>query len=122
MKAKNIYLSHSYKSPHNLILLDECIMDDLANYLSLSLKNYCKKKEAKFKEFSIIKVKNNPLMKGMNDKDLADFCYDYNGVLITNDRDFFNSYLGYKIFFKKGVYYSKVLQKSIKYLGLNALK
>jgi hypothetical protein len=43
-------------------------------------------------------------------------------VLITNDRAFFNNYLGYKIFFKKGFYWSKILQKSIKYLGLNALK
>ncbi len=76
---------------------------------------------ALFNDFTLIQVKNNPLMKGMNDKDLADYCYDYNGVLITNDSKFFSHYLGYKIFYKKGIFWSKILQKSIKYLGLNSL-
>jgi hypothetical protein len=40
-------------------------------------------------------------MKGMKDKDLADFCYDYNGVLITADKKFFNKYLGYKLFYNQ---------------------
>lgn len=120
MKAKNIYLSHSYKSPHNLLLLDECINESLADYLYKSLKEYCMKKDSLFKDFYIIQVKNNPLMEGMNDKDLADYCYDYNGVLITNDSKFFSHYLGYKILAKKGVCWNKIAQKSIKYLGINS--
>jgi hypothetical protein len=40
-------------------------------------------------------------MKGMKDKDLADFCYDYNDVLITADKKFFNKYLGYKLFYNQ---------------------
>jgi hypothetical protein len=51
-KRKNIYLNHKYKSHYNLILLDECIIDDIFIYLKENLPKYFNE------DFTIISVKN----------------------------------------------------------------
>ena len=112
-KIKNIYSTNNYKSNYNMILLDECICDDLYYYLKDNLPKRFNKK------FTIISVNDEPSMKEMQDKDLADFCYDYNGVLITSDKDFFSKYLGFKIYYEK-INRIKVLQKTAKYLKINS--
>ncbi|VVB74220.1 Uncharacterised protein [Candidatus Tiddalikarchaeum anstoanum] len=105
----------NYRSSYSLILTDECISDLLCEYLKETLPKYFNK------NFTLLSVKNNPLMKGLVDKDLADFCYDYNGVLITADKGFFNKYLGYKIFYYDGLSWRKIVQKTVKYLTINSL-
>jgi hypothetical protein len=115
-RIKNIYLNHNYRSPYNLILLDECIPYDLYNYLKENLHKYFTK------DFTILSVNYESKMKEMNDKDLADFCYDYNGVLVTSDLYFFNKYHGYKIFYSKNMSWNKIIQKSVKFLTINSSK
>ncbi|MFA5332973.1 MAG: hypothetical protein WC376_00565 [Candidatus Nanoarchaeia archaeon] len=115
IKTKNIYLSHCYKSRYNLILIDECVCPELKDYLLCNISKYFKKK------FTLLSVNHEPKMKGMNDRDLSDLCYDYNGVLITADKDFFNTYLGYKILYYEGLNWNKIIQKSAKFLKINSL-
>jgi len=114
-------MQHSYRSKYSLILLDECVLDELSDYIKDNIENYLTKYGIKLKNLSIITVKHNPLMEGMLDKDLADMCYDYNGVLITSDRKFFKEYLGYKILFYKCSSLGKILQKTARFLENNSI-
>ncbi len=74
-----------------MILIDENITSRLGNYL--------RKKGLE----EVISVSNNRALRGVSDYFLGEFCRDYNGILITADRDFYEHYKGPKIFIENGL-------------------
>ena len=70
------------------ILLDECVSKKFASYLRRrGLED-------------IISIQEKEAMCGMQDPDIAVFAKEYDMILVTQDKGFYYSYNGDKVFFK----------------------
>lgn len=71
------------------VLVDECVGIKFGEYL----------KSKGLEE--VISVQEEESMRGMRDVDLGVFAQEYDMILVTRDKEFFNNYMGKKVYFKQ---------------------
>ncbi|MDD4353237.1 MAG: hypothetical protein PHN56_02140 [Candidatus Nanoarchaeia archaeon] len=109
--SRSIYLNYNYKKPIKFILADACIPKELCRYIEINMFKHSPKK------YIFMHACLDSVMEEMSDYGLNDFCYYYNGMLLTADKGFFSKYKSHKLFYYEGLSWNKVLQKTAKYIN-----